>query len=228
MNNNYISLSDIKKLETKIDDIYHYDEKIFISFKNCNLRPTAGGQLYDKGKFYNGTWWDIKEVIQKNNKILCWVDAKENNFKVNDTVLIDLDYKRRNAISRMHSAIHLISYLNTDKMTSGHAGYAKSRIDFKGDIKKFEKLFPKIRNNFQNIIKQRKKIIVKYLRSSEIKNVKEFYCTNSLIYRVVEIENYGTSMCYGTHVNNTEEIGEIFFDEPISVKDDIYKINLYI
>ncbi len=228
MNNNYISLSDIKKLETKIDDIYHYDDKIFISFKNCNLRPTAGGQLYDKGKFYNGSWWNIKEVIQKNNKILCLVDAKEKNFNVNDTVLIDLDYERRKSISRMHSAIHLISYLNNDQMTNGHAGYAKSRIDFRGDIKKFEKLFLKIQNNFKNIIKERKNIVVKYLSSSEIKNVKEFRHTNSLIYRVVEIENYGTSMCYGTHVNNTEEIGEIFFDKPIPVKEDIYKINIYI
>ena len=228
MNDNYISLSSIRNLETKIQEVYHSGHKVFINFENCNLRPTSGGQLYDKGRFYNGVWWAIKEVIQKDNKIFCLVDAKETNFKINDTVLVELDFKRRSSISRMHSAIHLISYLNHDKMVNGHAGNVKSRIDFKGDIKKFEKALPDIQNNFEIIVKERKNIIVKYLKNSEIKNVKEINKTKSLIYRVVEIDNYGSSMCYGTHVKNTEEIGEIFFDKPVPVKEDVYKLNIYI
>ena len=230
MNTNYQSLFDLPKIETKIREVIIQDQKVCVNFDSCNLRPTNGGQLFDKGRFYNGEWCEIKEVLYINDKIFCVTNTNDKLFNINETVLIEVDIERRNLISRMHSAIHLLSYLNKDKMINGYAGVSKSRIDFRGDFKKFKLNFFEIQKNFNKIVSEKKNINTKYLNKSDvdISNINEFVETESNICRIIEIDHYGSSMCYGTHVQNTQEIGNIRFDEPVITKDNIYKLNLYI
>ena len=110
MNTHYSSLFDIPKLETKIREVLILDQKVCVNFVSCNLRATNGGQLFDKGRFYNGEWCEIKEVLYINDKIFCVTNTNDKLFNINETVLIEVDIERRNLISRMHSAIHILSY----------------------------------------------------------------------------------------------------------------------
>ena len=230
MKNNYQSIFDIKKIETRIKETIVKNKKVYVNFESCNLRPTFGGQLFDKGKFYNGTWWNITEVVNIDNKIFCITNCCEKNLNLNETILLEIDSNRRHLISRMHSAIHLISYLNKHKMYTGYAGENKSRIDFIGDIEDFKLNFNDIQKIFKKIIKNKNAITVNFLNKSEIDfiNINEFIETNSNLYRIVEIKGYGLSMCNGTHVKNTYEIGDIKFGDPVLIKNNSYKLNVSI
>lgn len=97
------------------------NNKTYINFYSSNLRPHYGGQLYDKGKFFKGKWYDIVKVTLINDDIFCVINSKEEIFIKNEIILLELDLERRSLISRMHSAIHLISYLNKDEMITGYA-----------------------------------------------------------------------------------------------------------
>ena len=122
---NYMSITDCPYLETKIKQVLYMNNKTYINFYSSNLRPPHGGQLCDKGKFFNGEWYDIVEVTLINDDTFCIINSKEEIFKKNEIILLELDIERRSLISRMHSAIHLISYLNKDEMITGHAGVKK-------------------------------------------------------------------------------------------------------
>ena len=84
MNLNYISITDCPYLETKIKQVLYMNNKTYINFYSSNLRPHYGGQLYDKGKFFNGKWYDIVEVTLINDDIFCVINFKEEIFKKNE------------------------------------------------------------------------------------------------------------------------------------------------
>ena len=226
MNLNYISITDCPYLETKIKQVLYMNNKTYINFYSSNLRPHYGGQLYDKGKFFNGKWYDIVEVTLINDDIFCVINFKEEIFKKNEIILLELDIERRSLISRMHSAIHLISYLNKDVMITGYAGVKKSRIDFIGNLEIFKSNLDDINKIFNKVIKENNKINIKYLNQDQMKNVVEYTPTNTNLNRVVEIEGYGSSMCSGSHVTSTNKIGSIEFQKPVILSDKSYKINI--
>ena len=102
----------------------------------------------------------------------------------------------------------------------------KSRIDFRGDFEVFKSNLVDINKIFNKIIKENKKINIKYLNKDEMKNVVEYTPTNTNLNRVVEIEGYGSSMCNGSHVSSTNKIGSIEFQKPVILSDKSYKINI--
>jgi len=187
----------------------------FISLDQTAFYPLGGGQPSDLGILkWSGKESKIKEVIKKGDGIKHILDGEKPS--VGTKVHGILDWNRRYAHMKMHTAQHVISGIVFDDYkarTVGNQIYADySRIDFHPanfsdkDLKDME-------NKFNDLIKQNIPVkIYDEERESLEKRVDQYRCNLDLLpkfiknLRIVEIEGFDICPCAGTHIKNTSEL----------------------
>lgn len=180
----------------------------------------GGGQPADHGKIsWNGSEADVVDVQREHGEIRHYLEGPlpEPGTEIHGVI----DWDRRYRHMRMHTAQHVISKVVLDMYDATTAGNQihedRSRIDFKPvefDDSDVEKIQKKANAMIADGVPVKKKNMPRARLEEE---VQEGRSNLDLIpdhvdpLRVVIIGADDICPCGGTHVDNTEEIGEIEF-----------------
>ncbi len=133
---------------------------------------------------------------------------------VGDTVELTLDWSRRYARMKVHTALHLLSVALPYPVTGGAIGDGEGRLDF--DIEEAGLDRDEIAAKVNGMINQGAEVSERWITDAELDANPRLVKTMSVkpprgsgLIRLVEIEGLDLQPCGGTHVRNTEEIGRI-------------------
>lgn len=159
----------------------------------------SGGQQSDSGTIGG---YEIIEANKVGNEIFYTIQDN-HTLKVNDTVLVKIDWEKRYKIMKLHFAAELILELvyqlyNHPEKIGANITYKKARIDFYWDGN-ISEIFPILENKLKHLIDSNLDIISEF---SDKENEKRYW----------QIECFAKVPCGGTHIRKTGEIG------PISLK----------
>lgn len=194
-------------------------KKDYVVLDQTAFYPTGGGQDHDVGAlFHDEGSVVVKDVIKKGPDVRHVLDGElpEDVTKLTGSV----DWDRRYAHMRMHTAQHLVSALVYDvfggaRTVGNQIRTSRSRIDFSLDELTARDL-QQIEEDANQIIKRRLPITAyAEARASLEARVKPERSNLDLIpaaikdLRVIEIKDFDICPCAGTHVRNTDEIGPL-------------------
>ncbi|MFP4005212.1 MAG: alanyl-tRNA editing protein [Candidatus Hadarchaeia archaeon] len=196
-----------KKMEAEVSEVKQnrvvLDRTIFY--------PEGGGQPSDRG------WIDESEVVKAEKKGKYVEHILDGDLpEEGSTVVCELDWNRRYAHMKYHTAQHILSAIvleDYDGKTTGnqiHSDY--SRIDFdvglKEEVSDLERMVNSIIEDGIDVdiyVMGREKAI----EELDPERTRIDLLPDSITeLRIVEIEGIDKTACAGTHVRNTEELGE--------------------
>ena len=211
-------------------------EKIFLQdayAKECNAKIVScegNGVVLDKTVFYatgGGQPCDFG-VLEGNGKSSKVVDVKKNSgeivhvlenncFAAGEEVSCKIDWERRYALMRMHTAMHVLGATFHGKnwlFTGNQIGEKESRVDFSMEV--FD------RNVFDELVKTANEKLASNaaVKSFELPREEALAIPGAVklaaalppdipILRMVEIVGIDLQADGGTHVKNTKEVGKI-------------------
>jgi misacylated tRNA(Ala) deacylase len=205
-----------KELDSKVtsvnSNIVELDRTIFY--------PAGGGQPSDMGTIVaNGKSYNVIDVKKAGNSVLHVLDPVPD-FEVGTEVSSKIDWNRRYALMRYHTATHVVGGLATTRygamFTGGQLYPDRARFDF--DLQSLDRnLALKLVEDSQRIIDQNLDVVAKILSKEEAMNIPNLARTvpgqellkSMETVRVVEIVGFDLQLDGGTHVSNTKEIGKL-------------------
>jgi alanyl-tRNA synthetase len=178
---------------TRIDgNIVELDQTILFAF--------SGGQASDKGTIGSIEVIEAKKIDE--NTIEYYL-AEEPSFKVGDEVEVKIDLENRKRLMCLHSAAHIVCFLfekitgiHYSKCVGSNVDSTKSRLDYELDHNisvYFEKLTEEANKIFQSDHP------INTFANKDDPNRREWECPSL----------NQACPCGGTHVSNTNQIGEI-------------------
>lgn len=214
---------DILEFDAEILNQFEKDGKKFVILSETHFYPDGvGGQLGDRG--YIGNAKVLNVVEDGNGNILHQVDRFEETVAVH----CKIDAERRKDIEREHTAQHIISraleVLYGIETVSFHMGEELSTID----INRVELTDDELENAeiLSNKIVLSGRAVKKYYIDREQANKIDIRKASEIKgpIRIVEIDGFDITMCGGTHVNQTGEIGIIKIFKKEKVKKDYLRL----
>jgi misacylated tRNA(Ala) deacylase len=205
--------------------------------KNCNARVIAlteqGGIVLDRTVFYatsggqpgdagtlmtaDGVRIPIETAIYTDiakSEVAHIAAAGSPTPKVGDTLNAEIDWDRRYARMRMHTALHLLSAALPYAVTGGSVGDTESRLDF--DIPEAGLDKEAITKKVAEMVASNAKVNSRWITDDELAanpglvktmSVKPPMGTGRV--RLIEIVGLDLQPCGGTHVHATGEIGAV-------------------
>jgi misacylated tRNA(Ala) deacylase len=205
--------------------------------KECAARVVAiteqGGIVLDRTVFYansGGQPGDTGALITADGKTVpianaVYTDAAKSEIahvpaagapalSVGDAVSAAIDWDRRHARMRMHTALHLLSAVLPYAVTGGSVGEAESRLDF--DIPEAGLDKDAIAAKVNEMIASGAAVSDRWISDAELEanpglvktmSVKPPMGTGRV--RLIEIAGLDLQPCGGTHVRNVAEIGPV-------------------
>lgn len=182
--------------------------------------PSGGGQPSDIGTIAaNGKSYNVIEVKKSDNSVLHVLDSTPD-FKIGAEVNSKIDWNRRYALMRYHTATHVVGGVATTQygamFTGGQLYPDRARFDF--DLQSLDRnLALKLIEDSQNIIDKNLDVVAKILSKEEAMSIPNLARTapgqellkSMETVRVVDIVGFDLQLDGGTHVSNTEEIGKL-------------------
>jgi misacylated tRNA(Ala) deacylase len=182
--------------------------------------PTGGGQPHDLGRLESaGTSWPVVEVRKQGPDVLHRLGPGQPLPDVGSTLHGSIDWERRYALMRHHSALHVlcgvIHRLTGALVTGGQMYVDRARMDFA-----LADLSPERLREIEEVANQRiaedHPIHVKLLPRDEAFQIPDLIRTqinllppNIAEIRIIDIEDVDLQADGGVHVNSTAEIGRI-------------------
>ncbi|NHN47593.1 alanyl-tRNA editing protein [Halostella sp. JP-L12] len=208
----YLDLSDDCQFEATVERVV--DDRVVLD--RTLFYPEGGGQPADAGALSaEGATWRVTDV-QKRDTIYHAVDGDP---PAEGTVVTgELDWERRYAHMRYHTAQHLLSALlleEYDAETTGNQLYAdRARIDC-GYDRFTETDLADVTARMNELIDRSLPVEWYELDRDEAEATLDPERTRIHLLpdsitevRIVEVSDYDRTACAGTHVSNTDEIGE--------------------
>lgn len=182
--------------------------------------PLGGGQEWDEGILsHDGDRWDVTEVTKRGP--VKHVIGADHGLEVGDHVAGEIDWERRYAHMRMHTAQHLVSGLAYElfggtRTVGNQIHREQSRIDF-NPIQFTPEMMDDLAAAANDIVRAARPITDQVMTRDEINALMPEDRTNMDLLpksvtelRVIRIgDDIDLCPCAGTHVRNTKEIGEI-------------------
>ena len=211
--------TDPKSFKSTISSTEKEVEDTWVELSSSFFYPTGGGQPADHGLLEcEGNSFLIKNV-KKGKTLLHNIGPIDVGLvRGGSAVSASIDIDRRNLLSKMHTAQHLIS-AGADELFGGNTignqiGIEKTRIDIGfEDRSKFDK--ESLEQLVNDGIEQQLPVTMSQenlsnLTSNPLVRVNlELLPKNVTELRVITIKGRDICPCAGTHVQNTKEIGEI-------------------
>jgi len=193
-----------------------------IEGNNVYLDKTAfyaqgGGQPYDTGTLiHEGTEYNVLSVKKTEEGIAHEVDKE--GLKEGDTVKGKINWERRYKLMRMHTAAHALSTVFHEKtgalITGNQLGEEKTHFDF--SLENFDReIMEQCVNETNSKIKQDNPVKSYELDREEAMKIPGIVKLATALppsiprLRIVEIGEIDKQADGGTHVKNTQEIGQI-------------------
>ncbi|MFT4884554.1 MAG: misacylated tRNA(Ala) deacylase [Natronomonas sp.] len=196
----------------------------------------GGGQPDDHGVIeWDGGRAEIDDVRKNHGDVRHRIESLEGELPTEGTpVEAEIDAERREKLTRMHTAQHVLSRVVLEEYgaeTAGNQVYPdRSRIDFEpanfdaDDIAFIEERTNEVIERGLSVTKENRP------REQVEENVTEGRALLDLIpdsvdpLRVVEIEDFDMCPCGGTHVESLDEIGRVEVIDDTSKGADVHRI----
>ncbi|MFB6362290.1 MAG: alanyl-tRNA editing protein [Halobacteriales archaeon] len=208
----YLDASDQQTFEATVSR--HAGDRVVLD-RTC-FYPTGGGQPNDTGRLSTGTdSWSVTDV-QKKDTIYHTLEGKPP--EPGTTVTGELDWDRRVAHMRYHTAQHLLSAVLLEEFeaeTTGNQLYAdRARIDCAYERFDADTLGA-IESRLNDLIDEDLPVdwydMDRETAEAELDPERtrlDLLPSSITEVRIVEIGEYDRTACAGTHVQSTAEIGE--------------------
>ncbi len=212
LDNPYLDLAEATVTAVGTDGGLYIDRSIFY--------PQGGGQPGDSGVIEWGTGLktNIKNTVYSPDRksIILIPEEGQDVPQLGQTVLQHLDWERRHALMRMHTALHLLSVVLPYPVTGGQIGVEEGRLDF--DLPEGETVERvSLTQAINALIRTAHPVVTEWITDEElaanpalVKTMKVKPPVGAGRVRLVRI---GTDIdlqpCGGTHVGSTAEIGEV-------------------
>ncbi|MBI2812700.1 MAG: hypothetical protein HYX71_00245 [Opitutae bacterium] len=203
----------------KLVDTVKTEKDAYLVFDQTPFYAEMGGQVGDSGHaLINGTRVDITDTIKdKSGRHLHKIGGPASVPAVGAAATLHVDYARRRAINRHHSAAHLIHWA-LRKVLGTHVrqfGTHKTPDRLRFDFTHFEQMTQAQLRAVEQLVNE-KVIDNAKVVSADIEYAKKpddvlafFGDKYGKMVRLVDIGGYSKELCGGTHVTTTGEIGLI-------------------
>ena len=203
--------------------VTHVDEDAHgVVLEQTAFYATGGGQPHDTGEL-RGDGWSAEVVeVRKGPEGNLHLLAEESSLPaVGTAVTGEIDWERRYALMRMHSALHVLCGLVYRDygalVTGGNMGTEQARMDFEMDSADFTpERVAEIEATANREIAAERDILVRILPRDDAFAIPDLIRTRVNLLpegisevRTVEIVGLDLQADGGTHVRNTREIGEL-------------------
>ncbi len=198
-------------------------ERPFISLDRTVFYPGGGGQPSDRGLVLRGTdgrTWTVRAARKVDGEIVHELEADDGDAPaVGDAVTVDLDWARRLALMRTHTALHaLCGVVWRDYgalVTGGNMEPGSGRMDFE-----FERMSGELVDTIEAAVNHElaaaREVRVNVLPRDEAFAIPDLIRTKVNLLppgiaeiRTIEIVGLDLQADGGTHVSNTSEVGGI-------------------
>jgi misacylated tRNA(Ala) deacylase len=180
--------------------------------------PQGGGQMGDSGSLLraNGNRVAITDTRKGNalDAVLHISDAGAALPEVGEPVTIEIDWARRYALMRLHTALHVMSCVVVAPVTGGNISPDKGRLDFDIDMSLLDAA--RIERETNALIARGVETATVWITDAELDARPELVKTMSVQppggagrVRLLSIPDIDLQPCGGTHVRNIAEIGGI-------------------
>ena len=182
--------------------------------------PLGGGQNWDEG-IINGPNGKIDVCEVRGRDDIIHKLGNNHQLEIGDEIIGEIDWERRYAHMRMHTAQHLISGIvyelfNNTRTVGNQIHTTHSRIDF-NPISFDEEMLKQLTEETNKMIALNHKVTDSILTREEINLIMPPERTNMDLIpsfieelRVVKIgDEIDLCPCAGTHISNISEIGDV-------------------
>lgn len=211
-----------KPVAATLIDVVRSDKDVFLVFDRTPFYAEMGGQAGDTGTAtVAGQTLQIVDCVKDKagrhlHKLDPSVNLASSDFK-NAPAELTIDWHRRRAISRHHSAAHLIHWALRKTLGSHvrQAGTSKTPERMRFDFSHFEAVTPQQLQEIERMVNEK---VIDNARVDTYETEFDKKPADTLaffgdkygkIVRVVDIGGYSRELCGGTHVSTTGEIGLI-------------------
>lgn len=198
------------------------DEAYGVVLDSTAFYATGGGQPHDTGVLrFGGVEAHVVEVKKSADGNLHLLPSDAALPAIGTTVTGEIDWERRYALMRMHSALHVLCGLvyrdYGSLVTGGNMSPDHARMDFEMDSADFTpERVAEIERRANDEISTERDIVVRILPREEAFAIPDLIRTKINLLpegiaeiRTVEIVGLDLQADGGTHVRNTREIGEL-------------------
>jgi len=180
--------------------------------------PLGGGQPGDTGALVRSNGERIVVADTRKGETIdsvLHVPAPSNPLpEIGETLTLEIDWPRRYALMRLHTALHLMSCVVVAPVTGGNISPDKARIDFDIDMSLLDA--GKIERETNALIARGIRTETVWISDEELDARPELVKTMSVQpprgagrIRLLRIPDIDLQPCGGTHVRNIAEIGGI-------------------
>ncbi len=179
-----------------------------------------GGQIGDRGKIGSS---NVLYVSEENGKIVHYVDE----FPTSEEVICEINGERRAEISALHTAQHILSAVLLKEFDTETVAFHMSEnactIDVQ--ISSLQTDFDKVETLVNSVVFSDIPVKKYFVSEEELKklNIRKKHDIHGKI-RIVEIPGVDISLCGGTHVERTGEIGLVKIVKTEKVKKQFLRI----
>ncbi|MCE7029551.1 alanyl-tRNA editing protein [Jiella avicenniae] len=209
----YLSTVEAKVVGLREDGGILLDRTVFYA--------TSGGQPGDTGHFEreDGSLVAIAGTITGETKdaVVHLPAEGAPALQVGEAVVLHIDWKRRYRLMRMHTACHILSVVLPHPITGASVGEEESRVDF--DLTDASPDKAEVTAKMMAIVSANHPVFTRWITDEEldanpglVKSANVRPPRGSGRIRLVSIGEDGavdTQPCGGTHVSETQEVGEI-------------------
>lgn len=192
-----------------------------IVLDQTNFYATSGGQPGDTGSLETSDGRKISIVETKKGpepgQILLMSEDAGHALNIGDEVTGHIDWERRYRLMRMHTACHILSVVCPYPITSANVGEVESRIDFDWPDIPTDKVA--ISQAMMELVNGNHSVFSEWIDEAELeanpglvksKNVKPPSGAGKIrLVCIGEDSSIDSQPCGGTHVTETNEVGEI-------------------
>ncbi|OYR16025.1 alanyl-tRNA editing protein [Brucella grignonensis] len=192
-----------------------------IILDQTNFYATSGGQPGDTGFFEraDGSRIEIAATVtgESKNEIIHVPAEGQAVPEIGEKLVLHINWERRYKLMRMHTACHLLSVACPFPITGAAVGEDESRVDF--DLPDASYTKELVTEKLMEMVKSNDSVTLRWISDEEFlanpdivksKNVRPPVGAGRL--RLVVIGENGSvdsQPCGGTHVSETQEVGEI-------------------
>ncbi|MGD8505338.1 MAG: alanyl-tRNA editing protein [Candidatus Bathyarchaeota archaeon] len=227
----------MKEFNAEILEITNLDNRHGVVLDHTAFYPSGGGQPADKGVI-KGEHGEIHVVgvRMKKDTVVHFAEEIIGQLAEGDSVKGVIDWTRRYALMRIHTAAHLISEA-VRKVVDRPLAIVGSGIDVdraRLDLAYHSSLGPlllEIENVANAVVEENRPVEIKIMPRREAENyVTQFHESLKILppqvqkVRIVEIKDWHACACGGIHVKATGEIGAINVLRRMSKGKDVERI----
>jgi misacylated tRNA(Ala) deacylase len=178
----------------------------------------GGGQPGDTGQLRRADGVTVRVIDtrhgQEPDTVVHLPEPNAPTLTMGDTVTVELDWERRYAHMRIHTALHVLSCVVVAPVTGGNIAADKGRLDFDIDMSLLDA--ERIEREANALIERAVATETVWITDAELDAQPELVKTMSVQpprgagrVRLLRIPGIDLQPCGGTHVRNLAEIGRI-------------------